>query len=400
MIHRLNSGSVTTAILIALISPATAANETLSRYLLQALPENLSPAVEVAPERDSWLSESELRYDLNENGDYSLALRFAPGTRDRGAAEYRLQQLMIARARQLGRQEQGVDLLQRYQLLLEMISQQARLDSLQAELKLDAERVTHQRAQIPTESFDIADLQKAELAHAGTRQQIELARIKLQNLVTALADASAAAAMLEDWQRQLVSWNTIVREIDHGSSLEIESAIEGNVDGIDLQLAREQLKIEREDRARWFEFVELKYRELDSGEQETSVALSIPLGNRPLPMVQRSLALNRADYRFRSNLQRQQSKLRAQQRELKWSYQQVQSMQHRQTALQRQLQKLQSVKQPELSIALNAELLQLEQQLHQFHIRGVETYLALLQVNGRLAQPPLRNWMLRDRPLL
>lgn len=402
MATRLYFGTYVSGLLLSLLPYTADAGNAINRFLLQAHSEPVSSVGPVVPEQGNWLSDAEFRYDMNENGDYSLALRFIPDTADRGNAEYSVQQLLITRDLYRVREEQARGLLQRYLQLLEVLAIQISLESLQAESNLDADRVQYYRSQVHTETFQIADLQNSELAKDQTDQQIELTRLRLQTLLKAFDYdlVKQLNVLLENWETQVINWDTMIREMENNRSLDPGFEFHENVDAIDLKLAREKLKIEREERDRWFEFLEVKLRELDSGDQETSIALSIPLGTRPLEMVQRSLAVNRADFQFKTNLYRRQVTLRTKQRELKWNYQQVLSIQQRLSRLQQQLNKLQAANQIELVLTLKSELLKLQDQLQQLRIRGVGNFLALLQENGQLVRRPLSNWMLQDRPQL
>lgn len=383
--------------LLTLWPGTLAAADGLRQFLLQ----DIAVFEPVEALADDWFSDSELRYDLNENGDYSLALRFVPGSGKRSEAERQVQLLMIERQRQQTLRGQGRDLLQRYLQLLELVMLQAKLQDWQAESNLNALRLRFLRSQIHSESFKAGDLQQAELRQDLIRRQIPLLRLQRQSLLSNLDSRSASLfeVLLETWEKELVDWPDMRGAIEVNATLDRVAAGQ-SIEHTALRLAREQLKAERAERSRWFDFVEVKMRELDSGEQEASLALSVPLGSRSLNLVQRRLAVERADFELRAGLQRRHLQLQQQRRELEWTHQQVLVERRRRESLQRQLSRLQGLQQPELEFVLQSELLRVEAQLRRFRIRGMETYLTLLQEQGVLLRQPLMNWMRRDQPLL
>ncbi|MBT8437788.1 MAG: hypothetical protein KJP11_10475 [Gammaproteobacteria bacterium] len=387
--------------LLILLSASNAASEVTNQYLNQAL--HASPyQLERITAESSWFDKPELRYSGSDEDEHGIAFRFQPRFAPQRLAENRIIDLLNHRqAHALGARLND-ELKPRYHALIELIETYNELAYLEQKVVLDQQKLALNRSLAETEAFRIADLQSAEFEYHSNRrlldQFVKRLNFRLRGFTGIPADL--LEEFLSTWSQQVSDWGSFIGTGNQLIHLVDSDQFDDAAGRVDYQLARQKLSLARSDSASWLEFVELKLVDRPSGEQEATLAISIPLGRNDFGISQRVAEVNRANLSLQGNRLDISRSITGSVAELEWMQDQAMILKSGETLLKQQYEKLRSIAQPAVALKLKSEILSYQNELRRLHIRGLRGYIELLHLAGYLAKQPLTNWLLRTQPKL
>jgi len=386
-------------LLLCAVSLQAAGDEALNRYLAGAQEMLAFPSATVSGEA-AWLDRPEVRYDGNDQDEHGLAFRFSPRSGAERRAEDRIYALLNRHFEVALEAQLNDELYRRYLRLIDLLEAAAEVEAAERRTALSQDRMRLNRKLVQSKDFRVTDLQAAELAHQRDRQQLEMMRARLQDLLASFDGISPgqlqtflarSAQRLVQWENFLVAGSEL---LERAQNYELQS----DGERVEFQLAQERLKLVRGEARRWFGFVEVKWVDRPDGDRETSLGFSIPLGRDRLDLAQRAAALNRAGLSLQTSRADQARRLLRYVEALDWQQREENLQKAALTRLEQQLARLGGSGQAEILLELQAEILTLRERLQRDRLRRLREYIDLLHEVGYLASQPLVNWLLHDQP--
>ena len=393
---------------LALFSPASSAENYIDEYLLGAQRDLLlnDPAVEpgISDASPDWINEGEFRFSGDDQDEQSLAIRIRPKSGSERSAENSLIEL---RQLQVGLDNASAinsELEIRYANLLSIVRTLIELDYLRGKKRLDEAAVQFYQNLMHSEKFDLLDLQEASFDRLKSENQLRLYESRLQQLIakTQADPTQWHNDSIEQWMQRLISI-FMIEELT-GQYLNQQDVIRTSYQFRDShlqwQMAQQRLKREQGEANSWLKYIELKYVSRDTGDTETSLSLSIPFGGGGAQLLDREYAVSNADLSLRRTQKKLLLSLHDKVSTINWYAEQFAVIQIETVQLKDQLSKLLNSSQPDLILRLRNRLLNQQHKLRLIHLQAIEHYVEFLSMSGQLDSRPLKNWILRDTPII
>jgi len=389
-------------------SSANGVENHIDEYLLGAERETLLsyPGVEPGSYDASpdWINEGEFRFSGDDQDEQSLAIRIRPKTSTERRAESSLIELRKLQTDLDYASAINNELENRYANLLSILGALIELDYLRNKKRLDEAAVKFHQSLMHSEKFDLQDLQEASLDSLESNHQLRLYESRLQQLIVKMESNQVQWQndSIDKWMQRLISIS-LMEKLTSQYLIQknaIQTSYQFRGRHLRWQMAQQKLKREQGEANSWLKYVELKHVSRDTGDTETSLSLSIPFGGSGAQLLDREFAVNNADLSLRRTQNKLVIKLDDKVSDLGWHAEQFAVNQLEATELNGQLSNMSGSAQPGLILRLRSRLLSQQHQLRLIHLRAIDDYLDFLSMTGQLNSRPLKNWILRDTPII
>ena len=388
------------------------AEDVINRFLIDAnkvFIEDTNPALEQEMNLwDSWVDDSEIRikagnlssvdsFTDENNQSYSFRVKLKNSKQRRAERD-----LLILESRKSDAKNNIIhlaELRKRYALILKILGQKQRIDTLSNQLKLAKLEVRTFKKLVTTSNFDPSRIQQSDLLVSRLTAQVSLNNKSLYRSLAVLgvpAENTQKAHQVLNRHQWLITINEMVNVVEDLVNLPFNNPSLQQL-SLATKISKKQSKLADAQLLTGVKLVEVEYDQ-DNDLFGATVGVRIPLGKNSYNSLRRNNGYKNAQRAWERKLSSLKSDL-ADKKILLHQYHDAYKLEKQlQASVDRRLKRVMKTNRPELILSLKKEYIKHQSREQEMYLKMVDVYLDLISISGHILKQPLRNWLQKGRP--
>ena len=388
------------------------AEDVINRFLIDAnkmFIEDTNPALEQEMNLwDSWVDDSEIRikagnlssvdsFTDENNQSYSFRVKLKNSKQRRAERD-----LLILESRKSDAENNIIhlaELRKRYALILKILGQKQRIDTLSNQLKLAKLEVRTFKKLVTTSNFDPSRIQQSDLLVSRLTAQVSLNNKSLYRSLAVLgvpAENTQKVHQILNRHQWLITINEMVNVVEDLVNLPFNNPSLQQL-SLATKISKKQSKLADAQLLTGVKLVEVEYDQ-DNDLFGATVGVRIPLGKNSYNSLRRNNGYKNAQRAWEHKLSSLKSDL-ADKKILLLQYHDAYKLEKQlQASVDRRLKRVMKTNRPELILSLKKEYIKHQGREQEMYLKMVDVYLDLISISGHILKQPLRNWLQKGRP--